>query len=126
MLSPVVRYFLIIHALALGLGYALGPARWYSGGTFAVVRDLGVPISLWGGAFITVGILLLVGQHTWGHIIGLISFTFWGLALATTLYTGQLSGWGSPVHNLLLAVPLHALGLWRRSKSRVDARSAGA
>ncbi|ANZ35263.1 hypothetical protein BBK82_03410 [Lentzea guizhouensis] len=123
MLSPVARYILAVHALVLGLGYLLGPPQWYSGGTFSVVRSLGVPISVWGVAFLIVGLLLLARKHTAGHAMGVLVFVFWGLGLAASLKSGQLSGWGSPIHNLLLAAPLHALGLWRRAQSRVDART---
>lgn len=123
MLSPVARYILIVHVLVLGAGYLLGPAQWYSGGTFTVVRSLGIPVPAWGGAFVVAGLLLAAGRHTVGHATALALFVFWGLALAASLPAGQLSGWGSPVHNLLLAAPLHAVGLWRRAQVRMDHRS---
>lgn len=123
MISSAARIILGVHALAVGLGYALGPPLWYSGGTFSVIRSLGLPVPAWGAVIMFAGVLLLARRHTAGHAIALIAFLFWGLALAATAFTGQLTGLGSPAHTLLLVVPMHALGLWRRSESRVDART---
>lgn len=123
MISSAARIILAVHALAIGLGYMLGPPQWYSGGTFAVVRSLGIPIPAWGTVLVVAGLLLLARRHTAGHTLALVAFLFWGLCLGATVFTGQLTAWGSPVHNLVLVVPMHALGLWRRGKSRVDARS---
>lgn len=123
MISSAARVILAVHALAIGLGYMLGPPRWYSGGTFTVVRSLGLPIPAWGTVLVVAAILLLARRHTAGHALALVAFLFWGSGLAATLFTGQLTEWDSPVHNVLLVVPLHALGLWRREQSRVDART---
>ncbi|MEV8439192.1 hypothetical protein AB0425_17595 [Actinosynnema sp. NPDC051121] len=122
-MSPVIRRILAIHAIALGAGYLAGPVQWYSGSTFTVVRSLGVPIPLWGAVFVLAGVLLAVGRPTAGHALALAAFAFWGGALAASIPQGQLSAWGSPVHNLLVAAPLHALGLWQRRQSRVDRRA---
>ncbi|GAA1281593.1 hypothetical protein [Saccharothrix xinjiangensis] len=123
MLSLAVRIVLGLHAIVLGAGYAMGPSQWYSAGTFTVVRSLGAPIPLWGAVFILAGALLLaLRRSAIGHVVALMAFVFWGLALAASLPAGQLSGWGSLVHNLVLAAPLHALGVWRRAQARVDAR----
>jgi hypothetical protein len=118
MLTPTIRYILAFHALALGAGYLLGPAQWYSGSTFSVVRSLGVPVPVWGGGFVAAALLLLARQYTAGHAVAVFLFLFWGGSLAWSLPAGQLSGWGSPIHNLLLALPLHLSGLWRHRRER--------
>ncbi|MFJ5984297.1 hypothetical protein [Lentzea sp. NPDC092896] len=123
MIAPAVRYVLAAHAIVIGVGYLLGPSKWYSGGTFAVVKSLGLPIPVWGAAIAVVGVLLLLRLHTIGHALGLGVFVFWGLALGASIFTGDLSGWGSVVHNLLMAAPLHGLGLWRRRLARVRERA---
>lgn len=123
MIWTAVRYVLAVHAIVLGTGYLLGPEQFYSGGTFAVVRSLGIPIAVWGGLIAFAGVLLLLRYHTVGHGLALVAFVFWGLCLGATLVTGQLSGWGSPVHNLVLVAPLHALGLWVHGRSRVDTKA---
>jgi hypothetical protein len=66
MLSPVARYVLIAHALALGLGYLLGPPQWYSGTTFPVVRSLGVSVLVWGVAFSVAGLVLAAPLNSLG------------------------------------------------------------
>ncbi|MFD5089312.1 hypothetical protein ACFWMR_01830 [Amycolatopsis thailandensis] len=111
--------FLAAHAVILGTGYLLGPDSWSSGGTFTVVRDLGIPIRIWGAVFLLAGLLLLIQRRTFGHILALGSFTFWGAGLAATLFTGQATGYGGPAHVLLLAL-VHGLALWQRSQARLD------
>lgn len=123
MLSRPARLILAVHALVLGLGYALGPRQWSSGGSFAVVRQLGLPIPVWGAVFMVIGLLLLVRRHSAGHALAVFALGFWGCCLAATLLTGQLTGWGAPVHTLVLALPFHVLGLWRRGASRARARA---
>lgn len=117
--SRALRLILAVHLIVLGGGYAIGPDQWSSGRTFTVIRELGVPVPAWGTVFVLAGVLLVLRFHTAGHAIALAALVFWGGGLAATLITGDLSGWGAPVHNLVLAAPLHALGLWRRSRVRV-------
>jgi len=110
---------LAAHAMILGVGYLLGPVTWSSGGTFAVIRDLGIPIRIWGAVFLLAGLFLLLRRRTFGHILALGSFTFWGAGLATTLFTGQATGYGGPAHVLFLAL-VHGIALWQRSQDRLD------
>lgn len=117
-LSHPVRYILATHAVLVGAGYALGPPQWSSGSTFTVIRQLGIPVWVWGLVFLTAGCLLFVRRYTLGHGVAAVSFSFWGLCLFATVFTGEISGWGAPVHTLALAAPMHLLGLWRRSRHR--------
>jgi hypothetical protein len=119
------RWVLAGHATLLGVGYLLGPAAWSSGGTFAFIRDLGIPIRLWGAAFLLVGLLLAARRRTLGHGLGAFAFAFWGMGLSVTLFTGQATSWGSPAHTLL-AASAHILALWQRSHDRLTAVGGGA
>lgn len=114
----VPRRFLALHATTVGAGYLLGPDSWSSGGTFAVIRDLGIPIRVWGAAFVAAGLLLFLRHRTVGHVTALAAFTFWGAGLAVTLFTGQATGYGGPVHVAFIA-GVHALALWQqRTRTR--------
>lgn len=116
--SPL-RIVLAVDAIAVGLGYLLGPARWYSSGTFAVVRDLGVPIPVWGGVFTIIGVLLLVpATARVGHSLGSFVYGFWAICQLATLADDELQAWGHPWHTLALG-GLHGIGLARATADRV-------
>lgn len=116
--SVPLRTILALHSLVMGLGYLLGPPQWASGSSFAVVKALGVPIPVWGAVFVVSGLLLAAGKHTAGHGVAAVAYLFWGGCLAATIFTGQIAGWGAPVHTIVLAAPLHLLALWRRSSAK--------
>lgn len=119
----VPRWVLAAHAVVLGAGYLLGPDAWSSGGSFAFIRELGVPVRVWGACFVAAGLLLAVRRRTLGHSLAMAASVFWGLGLMITIFTGETTGWGGPVHTLILAAPLHTLALWQRSHARHAAGS---
>ncbi|MGW4487845.1 hypothetical protein ACWEOE_28855 [Amycolatopsis sp. NPDC004368] len=118
-------WLLAVHSIVLGAGYLLGPDSWSSGGSFAFIRGLGVPIRVWGAAFLLAGLLLAVRRLTVGHSLAAFASVFWGLGLVVTIVTGEATGWGGPVHTLLLIAPVHGFALWQRSRARLaDRRTA--
>jgi hypothetical protein len=116
------RWLLAAHAVLLGVGYLAGPDAWSSGGSFTFIRDLGIPIRVWGAAFLLAGILLAARRRTLGHGLAAFAFVFWGIGLAVTLFTGQATGWGGPAHTLF-AASAHVFALWQRSHYRLVAGS---
>jgi hypothetical protein len=123
-LTGGLRLVLTVHLVALGAGYAVGPAQLSSGASFTVIKQLGPPIPLWGAVFVPAAVLLAAGRYTLGHGLAFAVLLFWGGGLAGTVATGQLTGWGAPVHTLSFAA-LHALRLWRRSRARVGGGASG-
>jgi hypothetical protein len=117
-MSTPLRAILALHSFVLGLGYLLGPPQWSSGTSFAVIKALGVPVPIWGAVFVLAAALLAAGRSTAGHGVAAVAYLFWGGYLAQTIFTGQIAGWGAPVHTIVLAAPLHLLALWRRSSAK--------
>lgn len=115
------RWLLAAHLIVVGFGYVVGPA---SGGGFVFIRELGVPIPVWGGVFVVAGALLLFRRRTIGHMIAAFSCTFWGIGLVIPILTGGATSGGGWAHTLVLAAPAHVIALWQRSKSRLDAGSS--
>ncbi|WP_410633385.1 hypothetical protein [Amycolatopsis sp. cmx-4-83] len=118
----VPRWLLAAHLIVVGLGYVFGPA---SGAGFAFIRQLGVPIPVWGGVFAAAGVLLLLRRRTLGHAIAAFSCFFWGIGLIVPILWGQATSGGGWAHTLILAAPAHAFALWQRSKTRLDAGTSG-
>jgi len=116
----IPRWLLALHLIVVGGGYVLGPST--SGG-FAFIRELGLPIAVWGSVFMLAGLLLLVRRRTVGHMIAAFSCTFWGIGLVVPILTGDATSGGGWAHTLILAAPAHVIALWQRSKSRLDASS---
>ncbi len=116
------RWVLAGHATLLGTGYLVGPDAWSAGGSFAFIRDLGIPIRVWGAAFLLAGLLLAARQRRLGHGLAAFAFAFWGIGLAMTLFTGEATGWGGPTHTLF-AASAHVFALWQRSHDRLVAGS---
>jgi hypothetical protein len=112
------RWMLAGHATLIGSGYLIGPDEWSSGGTFAFVREFGIPIRVWGAAFLLAGLLLAARRRRLGHGVAAFAFLFWGIGLSVTLFTGEATGWGGPVHTLFVATA-HVFALWQRSKDRL-------
>jgi hypothetical protein len=114
------RWLLAVHLLVVGVGYVIGPS---SGGGFVFIRELGLPIPVWGGVFAAAGLLLLLRRRTLGHALAAFSCTFWGIGLVVPILTGEATSGGGWAHTLILAAPAHVFALWQRSKSRLDSGS---
>lgn len=114
------RWLLAVHLIVVGAGYVVGPAT--SGG-FAFIRELGLPIPVWGGVFVGAGVLLLLRRRTLGHAVAAFSCTFWGIGLLVPVFTDQATSGGGWAHTLILAAPAHVFALWQRSQTRLRAGS---
>ncbi|MEU7787652.1 hypothetical protein [Amycolatopsis sp. NPDC049159] len=115
------RWLLAAHLIVVGLGYVFGPA---TGGGFVFIRELGLPIPLWGAVFTAAGLLLLFRRRTIGHAVAAFACTFWGIGLVVPILIGEATSGGGWAHTLILAAPAHVIALWQRSKSRLDAGSS--
>ena len=94
---PFIRVSLIVTAIILGAGYALGPDSWHSSSDFVVLESISwFPIRAWGFCFMFAGLLMTV-TRLWGYGLAVVLWTTWGLGLLVTALTDQLSGWGSAV-----------------------------
>jgi hypothetical protein len=118
-ISPILRAILVVHLEVVGFGYLLNGPQAYSADSFTNIRELGVPMWMWFAAYIAAGVLIAIGQHALGHSLAIIVFTFWGVCFLAAWFQGHLDGWGSVAHPNFLALPLHVLGAWRRTSSRV-------
>lgn len=116
------RWLLAVHLIVVGVGYVVGPA---TGGGFAFIRGLGIPIPAWGGVFAAAGVLLLFRRRTLGHALAAFSCLFWGIGLVVPIVEGQATSGGGWAHTLVLAAPAHVIALWQRSKTRLDAGTSG-
>lgn len=120
---PIVRVLASADILA-GLAYLLGPARWTSGGNFALLRALPVPIQVWAAAFVVAGVLMLTVREWWGgYLLGAVSLTAWALLQALTLGSTATGGAG-PVWVGALAAQ-HYIGMWRRAAAASPRHEGG-
>lgn len=105
------------HAILWGAGYLLGPAAWSSSSSFDVIRLVPVPLRVWGGLFVVLGLALLLVRRWAGGLHGLLAVLWfvWAAGLLLALPYGSLAAWGGWLHVLVVsAVHRHLSGVGRQ------------
>lgn len=110
--APLVATLLILCHVYFGAGWALGPPRLMSSGSFTIARDIAAPTA-WGWTLLAgAALCLLTGWvPKWPAVLlrAVAAVPLAGLAvsIATADLLGMSQGWGGP---LLFAAPvlLHA------------------
>jgi hypothetical protein len=114
--AGTLRWMLILVALWTGAGYVLGPERFSSSPSLAVVKALGPSIEVWGVVYIGIAVLCITAPRT-GHIVGVVLYTWWAVCVTATLFTQDAASWAGPAYLAALAT-CHEIALSRVIESR--------
>ena len=108
----LVRWLLVIDALATGIVYGIGSRAEHQGLSFYYVNQFPGGMRAVGWLYLAVGALLAAGAHEleWriaGHLLAVFAYLLYGIGLALAYTRGGDPGAG-PVHMLLIAA-MHAV-----------------
>jgi hypothetical protein len=121
-----IRWTLIIAAVSLGAGYAIGPEVWYSSPSFTVLKGIGwFPVPAWGLLFMVCGFLMGFTKLA-GYALGVITWGTWWLALVIAAFEGHLAGWGGCIYpGFMVAICGYEVFRWgQRNLIKIRANSA--
>lgn len=119
-----VRRIYVLTALCLvatGIGFLLGPARFYSSGTYRIIRQM-APIDVWACAFLAVGLFKFFVMpfnrrelYRLGSALGGTLAMMWWIGLLSA-FTGPLNQWGSVPSWFVVAAAqlMSAASVWNR------------
>jgi hypothetical protein len=94
---PFVRWALIVTAVVIGAGYALGPDSWHSSSSFDVLKSISwFPIRAWGFCFMFAGVLMSATKLA-GYALAVVLWSTWGMGLLITAFDGNLQAWGGAI-----------------------------
>lgn len=110
--APLVATLLILGHVYFGAGWALGPDRLMSSGSFSIARDIAAP-GAWGCALLAGAVLCIASGWlpTWAavtaRIVAAVPLAGLAVSIAAADLLGLSQGWGGP---LLFGTPvlLHA------------------
>jgi hypothetical protein len=111
-----LRWATGISAVALGLGYLLGPSQYSSSESFFYLHTVPIPFQVWGAAFTLAGVLITFNVLV-GYFIAVVSWGFWEGCFVMALATGHLNGWGGVVWPGYFVV-MNGFQIWKWSVDR--------